>query len=75
MSARSVLRRLLHTRQFSSVTMFGHIQPGPPDPMFTLKKNADNDRSLEKIDLGVGIYRNEAGSYQELEVVRQVNGS
>ncbi|OBR16148.1 Aspartate aminotransferase [Colletotrichum higginsianum IMI 349063] len=51
--------------------MFGHIQPGPPDPMFTLKKNADNDRSLEKIDLGVGIYRNEAGSYQELEVVRQ----
>ncbi|OHW99802.1 aspartate aminotransferase [Colletotrichum incanum] len=51
--------------------MFGHIQPGPPDPMFTLKKNADNDNSPEKVDLGVGIYRSEAGKYQELKVIRQ----
>ncbi|KAF6829004.1 aspartate aminotransferase [Colletotrichum musicola] len=51
--------------------MFGHIQPGPPDPMFTLKKNADTDLSSRKVDLGVGIYRNEAGVYQELEVVKQ----
>lgn len=52
--------------------MFGHIQPGPPDPMFTLKKNADTDVSPKKVDLGVGIYRSEAGVYQELEVVKQV---
>ncbi|KAK1705054.1 pyridoxal phosphate-dependent transferase [Colletotrichum lupini] len=51
--------------------MFGHVQPGPPDPMFTLKRDADNDTSPEKVDLGVGIYRNEEGSYQELEVVRK----
>ncbi|KZL78706.1 aspartate aminotransferase [Colletotrichum tofieldiae] len=51
--------------------MFGHIQPGPPDPMFTLKKNADNDNSPEKVDLGVGIYRSEVGKYQELAVIRQ----
>ncbi|KAK1673889.1 pyridoxal phosphate-dependent transferase [Colletotrichum godetiae] len=51
--------------------MFGHVQPGPPDPMFTLKRDADNDTSLEKVDLGVGIYRSEEGSYQELDVVRQ----
>ncbi|KXH39962.1 aspartate aminotransferase [Colletotrichum simmondsii] len=51
--------------------MFGHVQPGPPDPMFTLKRDADNDASPEKVDLGVGIYRNEEGSYQELEVVKK----
>ncbi|GJC77585.1 aspartate aminotransferase, cytoplasmic isozyme 1 [Colletotrichum liriopes] len=55
--------------------MFGHIQPGPPDPMFTLKKNADNDNSPEKVDLGVGIYRSEVGKYQELEVIRQAYGN
>ncbi|KAL4418070.1 aspartate aminotransferase [Colletotrichum abscissum] len=53
--------------------MFGHVQPGPPDPMFTLKRDADNDTSPEKVDLGVGIYRNEEGSYQELEVVKKVS--
>ncbi|KXH57983.1 aspartate aminotransferase [Colletotrichum salicis] len=51
--------------------MFEHVQPGPPDPMFTLKRDADNDTSPEKVDLGVGIYRGEEGSYQELDVVRQ----
>ncbi|GKT43349.1 aspartate aminotransferase, mitochondrial [Colletotrichum spaethianum] len=51
--------------------MFSHIQPGPPDPMFTLKKKADNDTSPEKVDLGVGIYRSESGKYQELEAVRR----
>ncbi|KAJ0124598.1 aspartate aminotransferase [Diaporthe amygdali] len=54
--------------------MFGHIQPGPPDPMFILKKNADNDRNPEKVDLGVGIYRSEACTYQELEVVKLAKG-
>lgn len=53
--------------------MFEHIQPGPSDPMFWLKKRADADTSPEKVDVGVGIYRNEQGRYQELEVVREVN--
>lgn len=52
--------------------MFGHIQPGPPDPMFILKKDADSDLDPKKVDLGVGIYRSEAGDYQELEVVKLV---
>lgn len=54
------------------VTMFGHIQPGPRDPMFILKKDADSDFNPDKVDLGVGIYRSEAGNYQELEVVKLV---
>lgn len=53
--------------------MFEHILPGPSDPMFWLKKRADADTSPEKVDVGVGIYRNEQGKYQELEVVREVN--
>lgn len=40
--------------------------------MFILKKDADSDLDPEKIDLGVGIYRSEAGNYQELEVVKLV---
>lgn len=52
--------------------MFGHIQPGPSDPMFILKKAADSDLHPEKVDLGVGIYRSEAGTYQELDVVKLV---
>ncbi|KAI4600070.1 hypothetical protein KJ359_001171 [Pestalotiopsis sp. 9143b] len=51
--------------------MFEHIQAGPSDPMFWLKKRADSDTSPEKVDVGVGIYRNEQGRYQELEVVRE----
>jgi aspartate/tyrosine/aromatic aminotransferase len=52
--------------------MLEKICRGPVDPMFELKYKADNDTDPRKIDLGVGVYRNEAGSYQELEVVRQV---
>jgi aspartate/tyrosine/aromatic aminotransferase len=52
---------------------FERIPPGVPDPMYDLKKRADSDTSRLKVDLGVGIYRNEAGVYQELDVVKQVS--
>ena len=51
---------------------FESVQSGPSDPMCHLKKNADSDRSPSKVDLGVGIYRNEQGCYQELACVREV---
>lgn len=51
--------------------VFEVIQPGPPDPMNILKTAADTDTSPEKADLGVGIYRNEKGNYQELACVRE----
>ncbi|GKZ27419.1 hypothetical protein AbraCBS73388_004637 [Aspergillus brasiliensis] len=50
--------------------MFENMQRGPVDPMFDLKKVADNDTSPEKVDLGVGIYRNEEGYYHEMEVLK-----
>ncbi|CAG9978558.1 unnamed protein product [Clonostachys byssicola] len=51
--------------------MFESILPGPPDVMYDLKVRADNDTSEAKVDLGVGIYRNNAGQYQELHVVKE----
>lgn len=52
--------------------MFETFQRGPSDPMFILKKNADEDTCPEKADLGVGIYRNEDGLYSELKAVKLV---
>lgn len=52
--------------------MFDHIPPGPDDPMYWLKKRADEDNNPNKVDVGVGIYRSEEGTYQELDVVREV---
>ncbi|RFU34140.1 hypothetical protein B7463_g2253, partial [Scytalidium lignicola] len=51
--------------------MFEDVQLGPQDPMFNLKKLADNDSSPKKIDLGVGIYRNEKGKYHELQAINK----
>jgi aspartate/tyrosine/aromatic aminotransferase len=41
--------------------------------MYDLKKRADSDLSPSKVDLGVGIYRNEQGAYQELQCVKEVS--
>jgi aspartate aminotransferase len=49
--------------------MFRNVPPGPPDPVYTLKLRVDSDTSPAKIDLGVGVYRNEQGQYHELEAI------
>jgi aspartate aminotransferase len=51
---------------------FDNVPRGPPDVMYHLKARADNDLHPQKIDLGVGIYRNEDGRYHELQAVTQV---
>jgi aspartate aminotransferase len=53
--------------------MFDDIRPGPVDPFFHLKKNADQDKHPAKVDIGVGIYRGEDGKYQELAVVKKAS--
>lgn len=55
--------------------MFEDVQPGLPDPMFILKKLADNDLSPNKVDLGVGVYRNEQSGYHELEAIKEVRSA
>ncbi|CAH0046283.1 unnamed protein product [Clonostachys solani] len=49
---------------------FDSVQQGPPDIMYHLKVQADGDTSPNKVDLGVGIYRNEKGAYHELKALR-----
>ncbi|SCV25240.1 related to aspartate aminotransferase, cytoplasmic [Fusarium fujikuroi] len=46
--------------------MFSSFRKGPDDPMYFLKRVADQDTSPDKVDLGVGIYRNESGLYGQL---------
>lgn len=53
-------------------SVFDNVKNGPPDPMFDLKKRADNDNDTNKVDLGVGIYRSEQGQYHELKAVKAV---
>ncbi|THZ48355.1 hypothetical protein D6C88_10022 [Aureobasidium pullulans] len=50
---------------------FGEVEAGPVDPMFHLKLQADLDTSPAKVDLGVGIYRNENGLYHEYGAIKE----
>ncbi|KAG5752512.1 hypothetical protein H9Q69_003564 [Fusarium xylarioides] len=52
--------------------MFSSFRKGPDDPMYFLKLAADQDTSKDKVDLGVGIYRNESGLYSQLGSVAKV---
>ncbi|KAM6534344.1 hypothetical protein FALCPG4_007272 [Fusarium falciforme] len=49
---------------------FQSVAKGPRDPMFDLKKAADGNTSPLKVDLGAGVYRNEAGAYHEFPAVK-----
>lgn len=51
--------------------MFRTVPKGPTDPVFILSQKVKADKSLAKIDLGVGVYRNEQGKYNELEVIKE----
>lgn len=51
---------------------FDNVQRGAPDAMYFLKVQADNDMAPQKVDLGVGIYRNEQGVYHELKALKDV---
>lgn len=51
---------------------FDDVQHGAPDVMFELKVQADGDTSPNKVDLGVGIYRNEQGVYHEMKALKDV---
>lgn len=52
--------------------MFRTVPAGPPDPVFILKNKADQDTLPEKVDLGVGVYRNEEGQCHQLHTVKTV---
>lgn len=63
------LPRVLH-RSLATVA-FQNVKRGLPDPMQDLKKATDADTTVEKIDIGAGVYRNEQGQYHEFATIRK----
>lgn len=50
---------------------FSDVPQGPADPVYILKNAVDVDKSPDKVDLGVGVYRNEQAQYHELQAIRE----
>jgi len=51
--------------------MFKHIEKAPADPILGLNEAFKNETSPNKINLGVGVYKNEAGDTPILECVKK----
>ena len=51
--------------------MFEHIQPIPPDPILGIIAAHAADPNPKKIDLGIGVYRDESGNTPILNCVRK----
>ncbi|KAF2446561.1 aspartate aminotransferase [Karstenula rhodostoma CBS 690.94] len=50
--------------------MFRSVLPSPADPVYQLSQRVRADTASEKVDLGVGVYRNERGQYHELGALK-----
>ena len=50
---------------------FDHIEAAPADPILGLTETFKNDPNPKKINLGVGVYKNEAGVTPILDCVKQ----
>lgn len=61
------------SRTASRMAPFASIKKPPVDPMNILKRRADGDTHPDKVDLGIGIYRNEHGGYYEFPAIKKVS--
>jgi aspartate aminotransferase len=50
---------------------FQDVPRGPVDPVYILKNAVDADKSPDKVDLCVGVYRNEQAQYHELQAIKE----
>ncbi|KAL5394708.1 hypothetical protein PMIN06_002787 [Paraphaeosphaeria minitans] len=50
--------------------MFRSVPPSPADPVYLLSQRVREDTAPGKVDLGVGVYRNEQGRYHELRALK-----
>lgn len=53
------------------ITVFEAVSPAPPDAIFGLNEAMRRDPRPDKINLGVGVYKDEAGRTPILNVVKQ----
>ncbi|KAL0264077.1 Aspartate aminotransferase, cytoplasmic [Diplodia seriata] len=59
----------------SSQPSFSDVEKGPADPINLLKAEYDRDPTPSKVDLGVGVLRDEQGGCYEIPVVQEVSKS
>src|SRR5579859_1725191 len=52
-------------------TIFGNLAALPADPLLSLSRLYEQDRRASKLDLGVGVYRDERGRTPVLAAVKE----
>ncbi|CAG8583881.1 9487_t:CDS:10 [Acaulospora morrowiae] len=60
-----------HLTKMTSSSIFQDIELAPPDAIFSLTARYKDDRSPQKVNLGVGAYRDDSGKPWVLPVVRK----
>ncbi|GJN19414.1 hypothetical protein PR202_gb06692 [Eleusine coracana subsp. coracana] len=69
LSRRPQLQGLQPARQMSS--LFGHVEPAPKDPILGVTEAFLADQSPDKVNVGVGAYRDDNGKPLVLQCVRE----
>ena len=52
--------------------IFGHLTTGPLDNIYAIMQNYKNDTSALKVNLGVGVYKNEEEKSVVFDIVKVV---
>jgi aspartate/tyrosine/aromatic aminotransferase len=52
--------------------LFSHVTMAPPDPILGTAIAYNNDKSADKINLGIGAYRDENGKPYIFKIVKKV---
>lgn len=55
-----------------NANLFSHVTMAPPDPILGTAIAFNNDKSADKINLGIGAYRDENGKPYIFKVVKKV---
>jgi aspartate/tyrosine/aromatic aminotransferase len=55
--------------------MFSHVSAIPPDPLFGINDAYNQDKDPNKLNLGVGAYRDENGKPWVLPIVTEVKST
>jgi aspartate/tyrosine/aromatic aminotransferase len=55
-----------------SDNLFSHVTMAPPDPILGTAIAFNNDKSADKINLGIGAYRDDNGKPYIFKIVKKV---
>ena len=66
------LQRLSLKLQPTGANLFSHVTMAPPDPILGTAVAFRNDQSSDKINLGIGAYRDSDGKPYVFKTVRKV---